>query len=90
MAMAHRWYIINAVSGHEKKVAESIRKEAAEKGYAELISEVALAIEMGCQVEDIALTVHPHPTLSESIMMAAEIYEGTITDLYMPKKKKEG
>jgi dihydrolipoamide dehydrogenase len=55
----------------------------------ELISELALAIEMGCDVEDIALTIHPHPTLSESIMMAAEIFEGTITDLYMPKKKTE-
>lgn len=55
----------------------------------DLISEVALAIEMGCDAEDIALTIHPHPTLSESIMMAAEIFEGTITDLYMPKKKKE-
>jgi dihydrolipoamide dehydrogenase len=54
----------------------------------ELISETALAIEMGCDVEDIALTIHPHPTLSESVMMAAEIFEGTITDLYMPKKKK--
>lgn len=53
----------------------------------ELISETALAIEMGCDVEDIALTVHPHPTLSETVMMAAEIFEGTITDLYMPKKK---
>ncbi len=52
----------------------------------ELISEVALAIEMGADVEDLALTIHPHPTLSESIMMAAEIYEGTITDLYLPKK----
>jgi len=55
----------------------------------ELISELALAIEMGCDVEDIALTIHPHPTLSESVMMAAEIFEGTITDLYMPKKKAE-
>ncbi len=55
----------------------------------ELISEISLAIEMGCDVEDIALTVHPHPTLSESVMMAAEIAEGSITDLYMPKKKKK-
>lgn len=54
----------------------------------DLISEVALAIEMGCDVEDLSLTIHPHPTLSETIMMAAEIFEGTITDLYMPKKKK--
>lgn len=55
----------------------------------ELISELALAIEMGCDVDDIALTIHPHPTLSESIMMAAEIFEGTITDLYLPRKKKQ-
>ena len=53
----------------------------------ELISEMALAIEMGCDAEDIALTIHPHPTLSETVMMAAEAFEGTITDLYMPKKK---
>lgn len=53
----------------------------------ELIGEVALAIEMGCDAEDIALTIHAHPTLSESIAMATEIFEGTITDLYMPKKK---
>jgi len=55
----------------------------------ELIAEVGLAIEMGCDVEDIALTIHPHPTLSETVALAAEIYEGTITDLYMPKKKLE-
>lgn len=55
----------------------------------DLITEAALAIEMGCDVEDIALTIHPHPTLSETIAQAAEIAEGTITDLYMPKKKKE-
>lgn len=54
----------------------------------ELVAEVALAIEMGCDVEDIALTIHPHPTLSETVMLAAEVYEGTITDL-MPKKKTE-
>ncbi len=54
----------------------------------ELISEISLAIEMGCEAEDLALTIHPHPTLSESIMMAAEIFEGSITDLYMPKKEK--
>ncbi len=55
----------------------------------ELISEVSLAIEMGCDAEDLSLTIHPHPTLSESVMMATEIFEGTITDLYMPKKKKK-
>ena len=53
----------------------------------DLIAEAALAIEMGCDAEDIALTIHPHPTLSETIMMATEVFEGTITDLYMPKKK---
>lgn len=55
----------------------------------ELITELSLAIEMGCDAEDIALTIHPHPTLSETVMMATEIFEGTITDLYLPKKKKE-
>lgn len=53
----------------------------------DLISETALAIEMGCDVEDIALTIHPHPTLSETIAQSAEIFEGTITDLYLPKKR---
>ena len=53
----------------------------------ELIAEIALAIEMGCEVADIGHTIHPHPTLSESVGMAAEVYDGTITDLYIPKKK---
>jgi len=52
----------------------------------DLISELALAIEMGADAADIALTVHPHPTLSESIGMAAEAFEGTLTDLYQPKR----
>lgn len=55
----------------------------------DLISEVALAIEMGCDVEDIALTIHPHPTVSETVCQSAEAFEGTITDLYMPKKKSQ-
>ena len=55
----------------------------------ELIAEISLAIEMCCDVEDIALTIHPHPTLAETIAQAAEIFEGTITDLYLPKKKKD-
>jgi len=55
----------------------------------DLITEAALAIEMGADAADIGLTVHPHPTLSETIGMAAEAFEGTITDLYMPKKKKK-
>ncbi len=53
----------------------------------ELIGETVLALEMGADADDIGLTIHPHPTLSESIFFAAEIAEGTITDLYMPKKK---
>jgi dihydrolipoamide dehydrogenase len=52
----------------------------------ELISEVALAIEMGAEAADIGLTIHPHPTLSETVAFAAEAFEGTLTDLYMPKK----
>ncbi len=54
----------------------------------ELISECALAIELGADAEDLALTVHPHPTLSETVAFAAEIAAGTITDLYLPKKKR--
>jgi dihydrolipoamide dehydrogenase len=53
----------------------------------DLIAEVALAIEMGADAADIGLTIHPHPTLSESIAMAAEAFEGTLTDLYLPKRK---
>jgi dihydrolipoamide dehydrogenase len=55
----------------------------------DLISEVALAIEMGADAADIGLTVHPHPTLSETVAFSAEAFEGTITDLYIPKKKKK-
>jgi len=55
----------------------------------ELIGEVTLAIEMGCEAQDIALTIHPHPTLSETIPLATEVFEGTVTDLYIPKKKTE-
>jgi dihydrolipoamide dehydrogenase len=53
----------------------------------DLISEVAHAIEMGSTAADIGLTVHPHPTLSETVAFAAEAYEGTLTDLFIPKKK---
>lgn len=52
----------------------------------DLIAEAALAIEMGCDAEDIGLTIHPHPTLSETIAFSAESFAGTITDLYIPKK----
>ncbi len=54
----------------------------------DLISEVALAIEMGADATDLGQTIHPHPTLSETVNFAAEMFEGTITDLMPPKKKK--
>ncbi len=54
----------------------------------ELIAEVGLAIEMGCDAEDIGLTIHAHPTLSESVSFAAEVYEGVCTDLPAQRKKK--
>ncbi|MCC5793889.1 MAG: dihydrolipoyl dehydrogenase [Chromatiales bacterium] len=53
----------------------------------ELVGEVALAIEMGADAADIGLTIHPHPTLSETVAFAAEAFEGTLVDLYLPKKK---
>jgi dihydrolipoamide dehydrogenase len=52
----------------------------------ELIAEVALAIEMGADAHDIGLTVHAHPTLAETVAFAAEAFEGTLTDLYLPRK----
>ena len=52
----------------------------------ELISEVALAVETGCDAADVGLTVHPHPTLSETVAGAADAFEGTLTDLYIPRK----
>jgi dihydrolipoamide dehydrogenase len=54
----------------------------------DLISEASLAIEMGCDMSDIALTIHAHPTLSETTAFAAEMAEGTITDLMPPRKRK--
>ncbi len=53
----------------------------------DLIAECVLAIEMGCDAADIGLSIHPHPTLSETVAMAAEAFEGTITDLYLPNKQ---
>ena len=52
----------------------------------DLIAEVALAIEMGADAADVGLTIHPHPTLSETVAMAAEAFDGTLTDLYLPRK----
>ena len=53
----------------------------------DLIAEATLAVEMGADAADLALTIHPHPTLSETLNFAAEMVEGTITDLYLPRKK---
>ena len=52
----------------------------------DLIAEATLALEMGADAADIALTIHPHPTLSETFNFAAEMVEGTVTDLYVPRK----
>ena len=56
-------------------------------GAGDLVAEIGLAIEMGADAADIGMTIHPHPTLSETVAFAAEAYEGTLTDLYMPKKR---
>ena len=55
-------------------------------GAGELIAEGVLAVEMAALARDIAMTIHPHPTLSETVMQAAEVFFGTSTDLYRPKK----
>jgi len=52
----------------------------------ELIAEAVLALEMGADATDLSLTIHPHPTLSETLAFAAEMAEGTITDLYIPRR----
>ncbi len=57
-------------------------------GAGDLIAEIGVAVEMGADATDISLTIHPHPTLSETIAFAAEAMDGTLTDLYMPKKRK--
>jgi dihydrolipoamide dehydrogenase len=57
-------------------------------GAGELIAEATLALELGADAEDLALTVHPHPTLSETLGFAAEVATGTVTDLYLPRRKR--
>ncbi len=54
----------------------------------DLIAEIGLALEMGADASDISLSIHPHPTLSETVAFAAEAFEGTLTDLYIPKKRQ--
>lgn len=72
----------------DKKTGRIIGAAAVGTNAGELIAEAGLAIEMGCDAEDIGLTIHAHPTLSETMAFSAEVFEGTITDLYIPKKKK--
>jgi len=56
-------------------------------GAGELIAEAVLAIEMGCKVRDIADSIHPHPTLSETVAFAGEVHLGSATEVYRPKRK---
>ena len=56
-------------------------------GAGELIAEAVLAIEMGCEVQDITDSIHPHPTLSETLMNAGEVFFGTATEIYKPKRQ---
>jgi dihydrolipoamide dehydrogenase len=57
-------------------------------GAGELIAEAVLAIEMGCTARDLAETIHPHPTLSETVGFSAEAYLGTATEIYRPKRRQ--
>ena len=85
--------ILNASQGKTKILFEPETKKVLGGAIVgpvagDLISEVALALEMGSDVEDLALTVHPHPTLGETVGAAAEMLEGTMTDLFIPQKRK--
>lgn len=82
--------------GRDEGVTKMLFDEATERiigcgivgpNAGDLVAEAALAIEMGADAHDIGLTVHPHPTLSETVAMAAEMFEGSITDLIAPKRK---
>ncbi len=71
----------------EKETGRLIGASIVGTNAGELIAEAVLALEMGADAEDISLTIHPHPTLSETLNFASEVAEGTCTDIYMPKKK---
>ena len=82
--------------GRDEGITKVIFDEASERiigcgivgpNAGDLVAEAALAIEMGADAHDIGLTIHPHPTLSETVGMAAEMFEGSITDLIPPKRK---
>ncbi len=72
---------------YDKKTHRMLGTGILGKNAGELIAEAALAVEMGAEMEDVALTIHPHPTLSETLNFATEVAEGTCTDIYLPKKK---
>jgi len=71
----------------EKKTGRVLGAGIAGSGAGELIAEATLAIEMGATAEDMRLTIHPHPTLSEGLMEAAEVFFGQSTHVYKPKRK---
>ena len=71
----------------DKKTSRILGGAIVGQNAGDLISEIGFAIEMGSDASDISLTIHPHPTLSETIAFSSEAYEGTLTDLYIPKKK---
>jgi dihydrolipoamide dehydrogenase len=58
-------------------------------GAGELIGEAVLALEMGCEISDVTESIHPHPTLSETMMNAGEVFFGTATEIYKPKRRRE-
>ena len=85
--------ILNASQGKTKILLDPDTKQIIGAGVVgpaagDIISEAMLAIEMGSDVEDLALTMHPHPTLGETMAASAEVYTGAMTDLYVPKKQK--
>ena len=89
-AASGRAIAINSIQGKTKLLFDPETKKVISAGIVgpnagDLIGEAILAIEMGADVEDIALSIHPHPTLAETIGNAAEVLNGTITDLYIPK-----
>jgi dihydrolipoamide dehydrogenase len=71
----------------DKKTGQLLGGAIVGPSAGDLISEISLAVEMGADAADVSLTIHPHPTLSETIGFATEAFEGTLTDLYMPRKK---
>ena len=72
---------------YDKETHQMLGAGIVGKNAGELIAEAALAVEMGAEMEDVALTIHPHPTLSETLNFATEVAEGSCTDIYAPKKK---